>query len=79
MFSTELDSNEPHSFCLENICYIDFKYRKILIIHPGLIVVQSIFLVGLYFWGSLFSEGIIIDGNFAFQNGLDLAIKQLKT
>ena len=28
-----------------------------------------------YFWGSLFSEGLIIGGNFAFQNGLDLTIK----
>ena len=28
-----------------------------------------------YFQGSLFSEGLIIGGNFAFQNGLDLTIK----
>ena len=27
-----------------------------------------------YFRGSLFSEGLIIGGNFAFQNGLDLTI-----
>ena len=28
-----------------------------------------------YFWGSLFSEGLIIGGNFAFQNGMGLTIK----
>ena len=28
-----------------------------------------------YFWGSLFSEGLIIGGNVAFQNGLGLTIK----
>ena len=28
-----------------------------------------------YFWGSLFSEELIIGGNFAFQNGLGLTIK----
>ena len=28
-----------------------------------------------YFWGSLFSEGLIIGRNFEFQNGLDLTIK----
>ena len=32
-----------------------------------------------YFRGSLFSEGLIIEGNFAFQNGLDLTIKTAST
>ena len=32
-----------------------------------------------YFRGSLFSEGLIIGGNFASQNGLDLAIKTAST
>ena len=42
------------------------KYRKIPIISPGVIFVQKAFLLGL------FSEGFIIGGNFAFQNGLGL-------
>ena len=44
-------------------------YRKIPIISPGLIFVQKAFLVA-YFRGSLFLEGLIIGGNFAFENGL---------
>ena len=44
------------------------------IISPGLIFVQKAFLVDL-FSGSLFSEGLIIGWNFAFQNGLDLTTK----
>ena len=32
-----------------------------------------------YFWGSLYSEELIIGGNFAFQNGLDLTIKTANT
>ena len=32
-----------------------------------------------YFRGSLFSEGLIIGGNFAFQNGSDLTIKTTST
>ena len=40
-------------------------------ISPGLIFVQKAVLL------SLFSEGPIIGGNFAFQNGLSLTIKQL--
>ena len=32
-----------------------------------------------YFRGSLFSEGLIIGRNFAFQNGLDLTIKTATT
>ena len=51
-----------------------FKYRKIPIISPGLIFVQTAFLLGL-FSGSLFLEGLIIGRNFAFQNGLGLTIK----
>ena len=42
------------------------KYRKIPIISPGLIFDQKTFLL------SLFSEGNIIERNFAFQNRLDL-------
>ena len=32
-----------------------------------------------YFRGSLFSEGLIIGGHFAFQNGLDLTMKTAST
>ena len=49
-------------------------YRKILIISPGLIFVQKAFWWA-YFQGSLFSQGLIIGRNFAFQNGLGLTIK----
>ena len=48
-------------------------YRKIPIISPGLIIVQKVFCWA-YFWGSLISEGLVIGGNFAFQNGLGLTI-----
>ena len=67
---------------------IPSKYRKIPIISPGLIFIQKAFLLGL-FSGSLFSEGLVIGRNFAFQNGLgstknslkhkDNSLKQLKT
>ena len=53
------------------------KYCKILITSPGLVFVQKVFLLGL-FWGELnplFSKGLIIGRNFAFQNGFDLTIK----
>ena len=53
-------------------------YHKIPIISPGLIFVQKAFLPA-YFWGSLFSEGLIIGRNFAFQNGLGLTIKTAST
>ena len=50
--------------------------------HNILIFVQKAVLVGLFSWepgirscGSLFSEGLIIGGNFAFQNGLEVTIK----
>ena len=47
------------------------EYRKIAI-RPGLIIVQkAFFFFWAYFLGSLFSEGLIIGGNLAFQNGLD--------
>ena len=49
-------------------------YRKTPIISPGLIFVQKAVLLDL-FSGSLFSEGLIIGRNFAFQNRLDLTIK----
>ena len=45
------------------------EYRKIPIISPGLIFVPKAFLLGL------FSEGLNIGGNFAFQNGLDFSVK----
>ena len=48
---------------------------KILLISLRLIFVQKAFLVG-FFWGELIFVGLIIGGNFAFQNGLDLAIKK---
>ena len=44
-------------------------YRKIPAISPGLMFVPKAFLV------DLFSEGLIIGGNFGFQNALDLTIK----
>ena len=49
------------------------RYRKIPLISSGLIFVQKALLLGLVL-GSLFSEGLIIGGNYAFQNGLDLTI-----
>ena len=49
------------------------QYSKIPIISPGLIFVQKAFFL------SLFSEGVIIGGNFAFQNGLDLTVKTAGT
>ena len=36
-------------------------------------------MLGLSVRGSLFSEELIIGGNFAFQNGLDLTIKTAST
>ena len=54
----------------------EIKYRKILIITPGLILFCSKgFFAGLIFGGSLFLEGLIIGRNFTFQNGLGLTIK----
>ena len=56
------------------------KYHKIPMISPGHIFVQKAFCWA-YFRGSLFLEGLIIGGNFAFQNGLGFQDKkkQLKT
>ena len=54
------------------------KYRKIPLVSPGIIFVQKTFF-WTYFRGSLFSEGLIIGGNFAFQNGLDLTMKTAST
>ena len=51
------------------------EYCKILIISLRLIFVQKALLVG-FFWEELIFVGLIIGGNFAFQNGLDLAIKK---
>ena len=50
--------------------------RKFL--HYTVIFVQKAFLLGL-FSGSLFSEGLIIGGNFAFHIGLDSTIKTAST
>ena len=47
----------------------NFECRKIQIIRPGLKFVPKAFMLGI------FSEGLIIGGNFAFQNGLALTIK----
>ena len=49
-------------------------YRKSPIISPGLRFVQKGFCWA-YFRGSLFSEGLIIGRNFAFQNGFGLSVK----
>ena len=46
---------------LQSAVYLIYIYHEIPIICPGL--------------GSLFSKGLIIGGNFAFQNGLGLTIK----
>ena len=54
---------------LNLIQFWPFKYCKIPIISPGLIFVQTAFLLGL------FSRELIFEGNFAFQNGLGLTIK----
>ena len=43
-------------------------------ISPGLIFVQMAFLLGLFLRELIFG-GLIIGGNFTFQNGLDLTIK----
>ena len=51
-------------------------YRKIPIISPRRIFVQTA-VCWAYFRGSLFSEGLIVGRNFAFQKGLGLKIKQL--
>ena len=45
------------------------QYRKIPIVSPGLIFVQKTLLL------CLFSEGLIIGRNFAFQNGFGLTLK----
>ena len=47
-------------------------YCKIPIISPGLMFVQKAVLL------SLFSEGLVIGSNFAFQNGFGLSIKTAK-
>ena len=59
-------------FCFPIFFFL--KYRKFPIISPELIFVQKAFWWA-YFRGRLFSEGLNIGGNFAFQNGLDLTIK----
>ena len=50
------------------------EYRKIPIISPRLIFAQKAFCWA-YFRGGLFSEGLIIGRNLAFQNGLGLTIE----
>ena len=44
------------------------KYRKILIISPGLIIVQKAAFLGL-FLESLFSEGLLLKGILRFKMG----------
>ena len=53
------------------------RYRKIPIISPGIIFVQKAFCWA-YFRGSLFSEELVIGGNFAPQNGFGLSLKTLR-
>ena len=56
------------------------EYCKVPIISPGVIFVQKVFLPGLFSGGGgLFSEGLVVGRNFAFENGFGLSIKQLKT
>ena len=50
-------------------------YRKIMIISPGLILAQKRLFYWVDFWEGLFSEGLIIRGEIALQNGLGLTIK----
>ena len=54
-------------------CLSKGKYCKIPIISPGLTFVQK--ACWAYFRGRLFSEGLIIGRNFAFQHGLGLTKK----
>ena len=54
--------------------HLQFTYCKIPIISPGLYLFKRLFCWA-YFPGSLFSEGLIIGRNFAFQNGFGLTIK----
>ena len=42
---------------------------------PWAYICSKGFYGGLIFGGSIFMEGLIIGGNFVFQNGLDLTIK----
>ena len=46
---------------------------------PWAYVCSKVLFCWAYFRGSLFSEGLIIGGNFAFQNGLDVTIKTAST
>ena len=71
--SAELPSTEQT--CTETSRLVPLK---IPIIRPGLIFVQKAFLLGSFSGVSLFSEGLIIGRNFAFQNGLGLAKHSLK-
>ena len=45
------------------------SYHKILTLSPELIFAQNAFLLGL------FSKGLVIGWNFAFQNGFGFSIK----
>ena len=49
--------------------YIIIQYRKIPKISPGAYIFQRPFLRGLFLkGGGLYSEGLIYEGKFAFQN-----------
>ena len=52
----------------------EIHYRKIPIISPGLYLFKRLFWWA-YFRGSLFLEGLNIEGNFSSENGLDLAVQ----
>ena len=52
---------------------IKMLQRKILIISPGLILIQKAFLVGLFSGELIFGEAI--GGNFAFESRLGLTMK----
>ena len=56
-----------------SVIHTPTTYHKFPLISRGLIFVQRAFLLGL------FSGELIIGGNFAFQNGLDLTIKTAQT
>ena len=53
-------------FTKAKLSYSDFISK---VINPGLIFIQKATLL------CLFLEGLVIEGNFVFQNGLGLTIK----
>ena len=55
-----------------------YQYRKILIISPGLIYLLKRLFCWAYFRGNLFSEGLVIEGNFVFQHGFGMLTNTAK-